>query len=81
MKIIKNEKLIKRNSKIGQYTSLGALVVLVLLGSVEPAEAFMGLGHPAVITVAAVLVISQALANAGLSPGDVVELLPPFAGG
>ena len=28
MKIIKNEKLIKRNSKIGQYTSLGALGVL-----------------------------------------------------
>jgi hypothetical protein len=28
MKIIKNEKLIKRNSKIGQYTSLGALLVL-----------------------------------------------------
>ncbi|HSM70246.1 MAG TPA: hypothetical protein VK851_01775 [Anaerolineales bacterium] len=30
MKIIKNEKLIKRNGKIGQYTSLGALVVLGL---------------------------------------------------
>jgi hypothetical protein len=30
MKIIKNEKLINRNSKIGQYTSLGALVVLVV---------------------------------------------------
>ena len=30
MKIIKNEKLIKRNSKIGQYTSLGALGVLGL---------------------------------------------------
>jgi len=28
MKIIKNEKLIKRNSKIGNYMSLGALVVL-----------------------------------------------------
>jgi hypothetical protein len=28
MKIIKNEKLIDRNSKIGQYTSLGALVIL-----------------------------------------------------
>ena len=28
MKIIKNEKLIKRNSRIGQYTSIGALVVL-----------------------------------------------------
>jgi hypothetical protein len=28
MKIIKNEKLIKRNAKIGQYTSMGALIVL-----------------------------------------------------
>jgi len=28
MKIIKNEKLIKRNGQIGQWTSLGALVVL-----------------------------------------------------
>ena len=28
MKIVKNEKLIKRNAKLGQYTSLGALVVL-----------------------------------------------------
>ena len=28
MKIIKNEKLIERNGKIGQWTSLGALVVL-----------------------------------------------------
>lgn len=28
MKIIKNEKLIKRNSKIGQWTSLAALIVL-----------------------------------------------------
>jgi len=28
MNIIKNEKLIKRNSKIGQYTSMGALLVL-----------------------------------------------------
>jgi len=30
MKTIKNEKLIKRNGQIGQYTSLGALVVLGL---------------------------------------------------
>ncbi len=28
MKIIKNEKLIQRNGKIGQYVSLGALIVL-----------------------------------------------------
>ena len=30
MKIIKNEKLIKRNGKIGQWTSLGALAILGL---------------------------------------------------
>lgn len=30
MKIIKNEKLIKRNAKIGQWTSMGALVILGL---------------------------------------------------
>lgn len=30
MKIIKNEKLIKRNSKIGQWTSMGALGVLAV---------------------------------------------------
>jgi len=30
MKIIKNEKLIKRNGQIGQWTSLGALIVLGL---------------------------------------------------
>ena len=30
MKIIKNEKLIKRNSVVGQWLSLGALVVLGL---------------------------------------------------
>ncbi len=28
MKIIKNEKLIKRNGQIGQWTSIGALVIL-----------------------------------------------------
>ncbi len=28
MRVVKNEKLIKRNAKIGQFTSLGALIVL-----------------------------------------------------
>lgn len=49
-----------------EAVALSALVVLVLVGSIEPGDAFAGLGHPAVITVAAVLVISQALANAGV---------------
>lgn len=43
-----------------------ALMSTVLAGLVEPGEAFVGFGHPAVITVAAVLVISSALRNAGV---------------
>lgn len=49
-----------------EAVALSALVVLVILGAIAPAAAFTGLGHPAVITVAAVLVISQALVNAGV---------------
>ena len=43
-----------------------ALLVAVVIGLVEPIEAFVGFGHPAVITVAAVLVISRALQNSGV---------------
>ncbi len=43
-----------------------ALMCAVLAGIVEPNEAFEGFGHPAVITVAAVLIISSALRNAGV---------------
>ena len=43
-----------------------ALVVAVLAGVVPADHAFAGFGHAAVITVAAVLVISQALQNSGL---------------
>lgn len=50
--------------------ALGALLALVVPGIVEPAEAFLGFGHPAVVTVAAVLVISRGLERAG-----VVELV------
>ena len=42
------------------------LIVSVLLGVVPEAEAFNGFGHPAVVTVAAVLIISQGLQNAGV---------------
>jgi len=45
--------------------ALLALVVAAVLGLVAPAAAFAGFGHPAVITVAAVLVISRGLRNAG----------------
>ena len=43
-----------------------ALLAAVYLGVVPAAEAFMGFGHPAVITVAAVLVISRALQLSGV---------------
>lgn len=46
--------------------ALGALLAATLLGVVPVDEAFMGLGHPAVITVAAVLVLSRGLLNAGV---------------
>lgn len=46
--------------------ALMALLVVALAGLVPPEKVFMGLGHPAVITVAAVLVISQGLQNAGV---------------
>lgn len=43
-----------------------ALMCTVVAGLVEPNDAFEGFGHPAVITVAAVLIISSALRNAGV---------------
>jgi di/tricarboxylate transporter len=46
--------------------ALGALLALTIPGVVAPAEAFSGFGHPAVITVAAVLVISRALERSGM---------------
>jgi di/tricarboxylate transporter len=43
-----------------------ALLAAVVIGLVEPMQAFAGFGHPAVVTVAAVLIISRALSNSGL---------------
>lgn len=43
-----------------------ALLVVTIYGLVPPDAAFSGFGHPAVITVAAVLIVSRALFNSGL---------------
>ncbi len=43
-----------------------ALMVLTLTGVVPAGEAFSGFGNPAVITVAAVMIVSRALWNVGL---------------
>lgn len=46
--------------------ALFVLLALTLLGVVPTDRAFMGFGHPAVITVAAVLVVSRGLQASGL---------------
>ena len=43
-----------------------ALLVVTVVGLIPASQAFMGLGHPAVITVGAVLLISRGLLNAGV---------------
>jgi di/tricarboxylate transporter len=43
----------------------GALLTCVLAGLVAPVDAFTGFGHPAVITVACVLVLSRGLQTSG----------------
>ena len=43
-----------------------ALLALTIVGIVPPSEAYQGFGHPAVITVAAVLVLSRALYDSGV---------------
>ncbi len=50
-----------------EAVAISALLVLVLAGIVPAADAFSGLGHPAVITVAAVLIITRGLANVGVA--------------
>lgn len=52
-----------------------ALLVVAVADLVPAANVFSGFGHPAVITVAAVLVISQGLINAG-----VVDTIARFLG-
>lgn len=46
--------------------ALLALFLLVIAGIIPPAKAFTGFGHPAVITVAAVLIIGKSLEFSGL---------------
>jgi di/tricarboxylate transporter len=52
------------------FVALAGLFILVILGIIPAEESFLGFGHPAVITVAAVLIIGKALEYSG-----VVEVL------
>ena len=57
-----------------------ALLACVLAGLVEPAAAFAGFGHPAVITVACVLVLSRGLQASGAVDALAARVLPAKAG-
>ncbi len=58
----------------------GALLACVLFGLIAPAEAFAGFGHPAVITVACVLVLSRGLQTSGAVDALARVVLPARAG-
>lgn len=60
--------------------ALGALLACVLAGLVPSSGAFAGFGHPAVITVACVLVLSHALQVSGAVDILVKKVLPSEAG-
>jgi di/tricarboxylate transporter len=60
--------------------ALSALMACVLAGLVGPEAAFAGFGHPAVITVACVLVLSQGLQNTGAVDWLARTVLPRDTG-
>ncbi|RRV29142.1 sodium-coupled transporter [Pseudomonas sp. o96-267] len=60
--------------------ALGALLACVIVGIVPDRDAFAGFGHPAVITVACVLVLSHGLQRTGAVNRLAQRLLPSGAG-
>jgi len=56
--------------------AFGTLMAAVVVGVVPADRAFDGFGHPATITVAAVLILSRALMNAGATDQIARMLLP-----
>ncbi|MFU8817076.1 MAG: SLC13 family permease [Pseudomonadales bacterium] len=60
--------------------ALGALLACVATGLVPAEQAFAGFGHPAVITVAAVLVLSYGLQTSGAVDALTQRVVPSAAG-
>ncbi|MGE4369234.1 MAG: SLC13 family permease [Burkholderiaceae bacterium] len=58
----------------------GALLACVLTGLIEPADAFAGFGHTAVVTVACVLILSHTLQTSGAVDVLTRVVLPANAG-
>ncbi len=60
--------------------AMGALLACVLTGLTPSAKAFSGFGHPAVITVACVLILSRGLQDTGAVDALAKRVLPTNAG-
>ncbi|MBN2489364.1 MAG: SLC13 family permease [Planctomycetes bacterium] len=60
--------------------ALASLLACVMAGLVPAGEAFQGFGHPAVVTVACVLVLSWGLQTTGAVDALAQRLLPQTAG-
>ena len=52
-----------------ELAALGGLFFLGITGVAEPEKMFLGLGHPAVITIGAVFIISRGITESGLLSG------------
>ena len=61
--------------------ALAALLACVIAGLISPGEAFSGFGHPAVITVAAVLILGYGLQITGAVNALTRRLLPSAGAG
>ncbi len=60
--------------------ALGALLACVFAGLVPSEQAFAGVGHPAVITVACVLILSAGLQSTGAVDALVQRIMPKTEG-
>jgi di/tricarboxylate transporter len=60
--------------------AMGALLACVIAGLVPAGTAFAGFGHPAVVTVACVLVLSRSLLATGAIDALTQRLIPSSAG-
>lgn len=60
--------------------ALGALLACVFAGLVPSGDAFAGVGHPAVITVACVLILSAGLQSTGAVDALVQRVMPKTGG-
>ena len=56
--------------------ALASLLACVFVGLIEPEDAFSGFGHPAVVTVACVLVLSRGLQSTGAMDALAQKVVP-----